>query len=92
MVSNSKIKVILELKLIYEEFKSLITSLLYLSKRYKFSTLLLLVWIVSIPIIFYFLVTGMEVSNELLRIELPVFFSWGPILLSFYHGISRISE
>lgn len=93
MVENIKNKLILELNHILAEIKSLILLLLDLSKRYKFSTLLLLIWLVSIPILFYFFNIGIEVSNELLLIELPVVFSWGPIILCFYHGlICRVEE
>ena len=91
-MANIKAKVILELKSIYEECKSLISSLIDISKRYKFSTILLLVWIVSIPLLFYLLNSGVEVSNELLRIEVPILFSWGPVLLSFYHGVIHLSD
>ncbi|MFX1519320.1 MAG: hypothetical protein ACFFCD_05320 [Promethearchaeota archaeon] len=90
-MTNIKAKAILELKSVYEESKTLITSLIDISKRYKFSTILLIVWIVSIPLLFY-LSNGLEIANELLRIEIPIIFSWGPILLSFYHGILRISN
>ncbi|WP_287583632.1 hypothetical protein [Candidatus Borrarchaeum sp.] len=87
MTENIKTKLIIELKYILTEIKSLLLLLLDLSKRYKFSTLLLLIWIVSIPLLFYFFNIGVEISNELLLIELPVVFSWGPILLCFYHGL-----
>jgi len=93
MAENIKNKLILELKYILAEIKSLLQLFFDLSKRYKFSTLLLLIWIVSIPILFYIFNIGIEVSNELLLIELPVVFSWGPILLCFYHGLMRsVSE
>lgn len=92
MAENIKTKLILELKHIFAEIKSLLLLFLDLSKRYKFSTLLLFIWIVSIPILFYFFNIGMEISNELLLIELPVVFSWGPILLCFYYGMKRSVE
>jgi hypothetical protein len=91
-MTNIKAKAIPELKSIYEEAKSLISSVIDISKRYKFSTILLSAWIISIPLLFYLLNYGIVISNELLRIEIPIIFSWGPVLLSFYHGITYISD
>ena len=88
---NIKARTIQELKSIYEEFRSLIASLIDISKKNKLSTILLLVWIISIPLLFYFL-NSLAISNELLRIELPLIFSWGPILLSIYQGIIHLSD
>jgi hypothetical protein len=89
MAENLKTKLILELKYILAEIKSLLHLFLDLSKKYRFSTLILLIWIVSIPILFYFFNIGVEISNELLLTELPIVFSWGPILLCFYYGLLR---
>jgi hypothetical protein len=89
---NIKNRLILERKFIYDEFKSVIALVTDMLKKYRFSAILLLIWIVSIPLLFYFLNSGVGSSSELLRVEIPIIFSWAPLLLSFYHGIIHRSD